>query len=49
MEERRLRPVVGLGTSNTFDEVADLARDVVGAALEAGCRAVLADISFCRP
>ena len=36
MEERRLGPVVGLGTWNTFDGDAALARDVVGAALEAG-------------
>jgi diketogulonate reductase-like aldo/keto reductase len=40
MEERRLGPVVGLGTWNTFDDDADLARDVVGAALDAGCRTV---------
>jgi diketogulonate reductase-like aldo/keto reductase len=40
MEERALGPVVGLGTSNTFDDDAALARDVVGAALEAGCRTV---------
>jgi diketogulonate reductase-like aldo/keto reductase len=40
MEERRLGPVVGLGTWNTFHDDADLARDVVGAALEAGCRTV---------
>jgi diketogulonate reductase-like aldo/keto reductase len=38
MEERRLGPVVGLGTWNTFDDDAELARRVVGAALEAGCR-----------
>lgn len=38
MEERRLGPVVGLGTWNTFDGDAGLARDVVGAALGAGCR-----------
>ena len=38
MEERRLGPVVGLGTWNTFDGDAELAREVVGAALEAGCR-----------
>jgi diketogulonate reductase-like aldo/keto reductase len=37
-EERRLGPVIGLGTSNTFDDDANLAREVVGAALEAGCR-----------
>ena len=36
MEERRLGPVVGLGTWNTFGGDAALARDVVGAALEAG-------------
>ena len=38
MEERRLGPVVGLGTWNTFDADAALARDVVGAALDAGVR-----------
>lgn len=38
MEERRLGPVVGLGTWNTFGGHAALARDVVDAALEAGCR-----------
>jgi diketogulonate reductase-like aldo/keto reductase len=38
MEERRLGPVVGLGTWNTFGGDARLAHDVVGAALEAGCR-----------
>jgi diketogulonate reductase-like aldo/keto reductase len=38
MEERRLGPVVGLGTWNTFDTDVELAREVVGAALEAGCR-----------
>jgi diketogulonate reductase-like aldo/keto reductase len=36
MEERRLGPVVGLGTWNTFAGDADLARAVVGAALAAG-------------
>jgi diketogulonate reductase-like aldo/keto reductase len=40
MEERRLGPVVGLGTSNTFDDDADLARKVVDAAVGAGCRVV---------
>jgi diketogulonate reductase-like aldo/keto reductase len=40
MEERRLGPVVGLGTWNTFDRDAGLARKVVGAALDAGCRVV---------
>jgi diketogulonate reductase-like aldo/keto reductase len=40
MEERALGPVVGLGTSNTFDDDHTLGREVVGAALEAGCRAV---------
>jgi diketogulonate reductase-like aldo/keto reductase len=40
MEERRLGPVVGLGTWNTFDDDADLAGVVVGAALDAGCRTV---------
>ena len=38
MEERRLGPVVGLGTWNTFDGDASLARDVVEAALGAGAR-----------
>jgi diketogulonate reductase-like aldo/keto reductase len=38
MEERRLGPVVGLGTSKTFDADRELARVVVGAALDAGCR-----------
>jgi diketogulonate reductase-like aldo/keto reductase len=38
MEERRLGPVVGLGTWNTFDGDVDLAREVVTAALDAGCR-----------
>jgi diketogulonate reductase-like aldo/keto reductase len=36
MEERRLGPVVGLGTWNTFGGDAALARAVVGAALAAG-------------
>lgn len=38
MEERRLGPVVGLGTWSTFDHDARLAGSVVAAALEAGCR-----------
>ncbi|MEK6273906.1 MAG: aldo/keto reductase [Actinomycetota bacterium] len=38
MEERRLGPVVGLGTWNTFGGDHDLARVVVDAALDAGCR-----------
>lgn len=38
MEQRRLGPVVGLGTWNTFGGDAELARDVVGAALGAGTR-----------
>jgi diketogulonate reductase-like aldo/keto reductase len=38
MEERRLGPVVGLGTWNTFGADADQAQDVVGAALEQGVR-----------
>ena len=38
MEERRLGPVVGLGTWNTFGADQALARDVVGAALGAGVR-----------
>jgi diketogulonate reductase-like aldo/keto reductase len=36
MEQRRLGPIVGLGTWNTFDTDAALATDVVGAALDAG-------------
>lgn len=40
MEERRLGPVVGLGTWQTFDGDAALAGEVVGAALDAGCRVV---------
>jgi diketogulonate reductase-like aldo/keto reductase len=36
MEQRRLGPVVGLGTWNTFAGDAALARRVVGAALDAG-------------
>jgi diketogulonate reductase-like aldo/keto reductase len=38
MEERRLGPVVGLGTWNTFGGDERLAREVVGAALDAGVR-----------
>jgi diketogulonate reductase-like aldo/keto reductase len=38
MEERRLGPVVGLGTWNTFDGDAVLAREVVAAAFDAGTR-----------
>ena len=38
MEERRLGPVVGLGTWQTFGDDRALARDVVGAALVAGTR-----------
>jgi diketogulonate reductase-like aldo/keto reductase len=38
MEERRLGPVVGLGTWNTFGSDTALAADVVTAALEAGVR-----------
>jgi diketogulonate reductase-like aldo/keto reductase len=40
LAERRLGPVVGLGTWNTFDGDADLARGVVSAALAAGCRVI---------
>jgi diketogulonate reductase-like aldo/keto reductase len=40
MEERRLGPVVGLGTWNTFGGDAALARAVVGAAVDEGCRVV---------
>jgi diketogulonate reductase-like aldo/keto reductase len=38
MQERRLGPVVGLGTWNTFDGDARLAREVVAAAFDAGTR-----------
>ena len=38
MEERRLGPVVGLGTWRTFDDDVGLARAVVDAALEADAR-----------
>lgn len=38
MEERRLGPVVGLGTWNTFEGDLAVARSVVTAALDAGCR-----------
>ena len=38
MIERRLGPVVGLGTWNTFGTDTENAREVVGAALEAGVR-----------
>lgn len=38
MEVRRLGPVVGLGTWNTFERDAERAREVVGAALAAGTR-----------
>jgi diketogulonate reductase-like aldo/keto reductase len=40
MEDRRLGPVIGLGTWNTFDCDAGLAAEVVGAALDAGARLV---------
>jgi diketogulonate reductase-like aldo/keto reductase len=38
MEERRLGPVIGLGTWNTFDSDVDTARSVVSAAVESGAR-----------
>jgi diketogulonate reductase-like aldo/keto reductase len=38
VEERRLGPVVGVGTWNTFGSAEHLARAVVGAALDAGVR-----------
>ena len=38
MEERRLGPVVGLGTWNTFGGDESQARAVVGSALAAGVR-----------
>jgi diketogulonate reductase-like aldo/keto reductase len=40
MEQRKLGPVVGLGTWNTFGGDDDLAVEVVGAALDAGIRVV---------
>jgi diketogulonate reductase-like aldo/keto reductase len=40
MEERKLGPVVGLGTWNTFAGDVVVAREVVGSALQAGCRLV---------
>ena len=40
MEERQRGPVVGLGTWDTFDGDAVAAREVVGAALDAGCRVI---------
>jgi diketogulonate reductase-like aldo/keto reductase len=40
MEERALGPVVGLGTWNTFGSDSELAKVVIGAALDAGCRLV---------
>jgi diketogulonate reductase-like aldo/keto reductase len=40
VEARKLGPVVGLGTWNTFDGDERLAAEVVGAALEAGARLV---------
>jgi diketogulonate reductase-like aldo/keto reductase len=38
MEERRLGPVVGLGTWNTFGGDVAVAQAVVGSALDGGCR-----------
>jgi diketogulonate reductase-like aldo/keto reductase len=38
MEARSLGPVVGLGTWKTFGRDVSLAREVVGAAFDAGCR-----------
>jgi diketogulonate reductase-like aldo/keto reductase len=40
VEERRLGPVVGLGTWRTFDRDAELARRLVDAAVSAGCLVV---------
>ena len=40
MEERRLGPVVGLGTWNTFGGDVRTGQAVVDAALDAGCRLV---------
>ncbi|TML09601.1 MAG: aldo/keto reductase [Actinobacteria bacterium] len=38
MDERRLGPVVGLGSWQSFDDDAALAREVVATTLDAGCR-----------
>jgi diketogulonate reductase-like aldo/keto reductase len=40
MEERKLGPVIGLGTWNTFGGDSAAARDVVAAALDSGCRLI---------
>jgi len=40
MEERRLGPVIGLGTSGTFKGDRALAYDVVSTAVDAGCRVI---------
>ena len=40
MEERKLGPLVGLGTSGTFDDDSALAREVVTEALESGSRLI---------
>ncbi len=40
MEARRLGPVVGLGTWNTFGANEELANEVVGTALDAGARCI---------
>ncbi len=40
MEERKLGPVIGLGTSGTFKSDRPLAREVVSAALESGSRVI---------
>jgi diketogulonate reductase-like aldo/keto reductase len=40
MEERRLGPVIGLGTWRTFGGDAALARDVVAAAMQSGARLI---------
>jgi hypothetical protein len=49
MEERRLGPVVGLGTWNTFGTDASLAQAVVDAALDSGCRVfrLVTDVRRC--
>ena len=47
MEERRLGPVVGLGTWNTFGDDAALAGAVVAAAFDAG-RALLRHLADVR-
>jgi diketogulonate reductase-like aldo/keto reductase len=46
MDERRLGPVVGLGTWNTFGGNARLARTVVDPALDAGCHVLDSSLMY---